>query len=127
LKGTTFPPKLESSPGRFEMFVKEKDVDFKFLRRYSHRSKDIANTDLIVVLHGFPPTSLEVAGRFKKPVATIGNDWVVDVLRLATAGIELHRPTGKISTAGSVALGPQGGFPDQASHRDRPVRQAPLD
>ncbi|UCG56380.1 MAG: hypothetical protein JSU70_16145 [Phycisphaerales bacterium] len=69
------------SPVGFRILVKEKDVDFKFPRKYfAQIEEDIANTDLIVVLHGFASDiALKVAERFNKPVATIGNSWVVDV------------------------------------------------
>jgi len=94
LKGRTFPPEARIlTPVGFEMFVKEKDVDFKFPEKYfSQIEEDIDNTDLIVVLHGFASDiALKIAKRFKKPVATIGNDWVVDVpATLRHAGYESH-------------------------------------
>jgi len=94
LKGRTFPPEaLILKPVGFEILVKEKDVDFKFPEKYfSQIEEDIANTDLIVVLHGFASDiALKVAERFKKPVATIGNDWVVDVpATLRHAGYESY-------------------------------------
>lgn len=82
LKGRTFPPEAQIlKPVGFQMLVKEKDVDFKFPEKYFKQiEEDIPNTDLIVVLSGFASDiALKVAQRFKKPVATIGNDWVVDV------------------------------------------------
>jgi hypothetical protein len=68
-------------PVDFRMLVKEKDTDFKFPEKYfAQIKKDIPNTDLIVVLRGFASDiALRLAERFHKPVATIGNDWVVDV------------------------------------------------
>lgn len=94
LKGRTFPPEaLILKPVGFQMLVKEKDVDFKFPEKYfSQIKEDIDNTDLIVVLHGFASDiALKVARRFKKPVATIGNDWVVDVpATLRHAGYESY-------------------------------------
>jgi hypothetical protein len=82
LKGRAFPPEVQVlKPVGFQMLVKKKDVDFKFPEEYfSQIQEDIGNTDLIVVLSGFASDiALKVAERFKKPVATIGNDWVVDV------------------------------------------------
>ena len=94
LKRRTFPPEAQIlKPVGFQIFVKEKDVNFKFPEKYfSQIKEDIANTDLIVVLHGFASDiALKVAQRFKKPVATIGNDWVVDVpATLRHAGYEGH-------------------------------------
>ena len=82
LKGKDFPPEAEIlEPVDFRMLVKEKDTDFKFPEKYfAQIEKDISKTDLIVVVRGFASDiALKVAERFNKPVATIGNDWVVDV------------------------------------------------
>jgi L-fucose isomerase-like protein len=68
-------------PVDFRVLVKEKDVEFRFEETYFRKIEgDLGNTDLIVVLWGFASDiALKVAERFDKPVATIGNDWVVDV------------------------------------------------
>ena len=82
LRGRDFPKEAEIlEPVDFRMLVKEKDTDFKFPEQYfAQVEKDISNTDLIVVVRGFASDiALKLAERFKKPVATIGNDWVVDV------------------------------------------------
>ncbi len=94
LKRRVFPPEVQVlKPVGFQMLVKEKDVDFKFPEKHFSQIKDdIADTDLIVVLHGFASDiAIKVARRFKKPVATIGNDWVVDVpATLRHAGYESY-------------------------------------
>jgi len=82
LKGRNFPKEAEIlEPVDFRMLVKEKDVDFKFPEQYFTRvEKDITKTDLIVVVRGFASDiALKLAERYNRPVATIGNDWVVDV------------------------------------------------
>jgi hypothetical protein len=68
-------------PVDFRVLVREKNVEFQFEEKYFRQiEEDIDNTDLIVVLWGFASDiALKVAERFDKPVATIGNDWVVDV------------------------------------------------
>ncbi len=94
LKGRTFPPEAQIlSPVGFEILVKEKDVNFKFPEKYFTQIKeDIDRTDLIVVLHGFASDiAIKVAERFRKPVATVGNTWVVDVpATLRHAGYESY-------------------------------------
>jgi len=82
LRGRDFPREAEIlEPVDFRMLVKEKDTDFKFPEQYfAQVEKDISNTDLIVVVRGFASDiALKIAERFNRPVATIGNDWVVDV------------------------------------------------
>ena len=82
LRGRDFPKEAEIlEPVDFRMLVKEKDTDFKFPEKYfAQIKKDISKTDLIVVVRGFASDiALKLAERFNKPVATIGNDWVVDV------------------------------------------------
>ena len=82
LRSRDFPREAEIlEPVDFRMLVREKDTDFKFPEQYFAKvEKDISNTDLIVVIRGFASDiALKLAERFKKPVATIGNDWVVDV------------------------------------------------
>jgi L-fucose isomerase-like protein len=82
LRDRDFPKEAEIlEPVDFRMLVKEKDTDFKFPEKYfAQVEKDISKTDLIVVVQGFASDiALKLAERFNKPVATIGNDWVVDV------------------------------------------------
>ena len=82
LKNRAFPIEAEVlKPVGFQILVKEKDVDFHFPQTYfAEIEQDLGQTDLIVVLRGFASDlALKLAERFGKPVATIGNDWVVDV------------------------------------------------
>jgi len=82
IKSRQFPKEAEIlKPVGFQMLVREKDVDFHFPEKYfAQIQEDISRTDLIVVLSGFASDiALKLAERFGKPVATIGNDWVVDV------------------------------------------------
>ena len=94
LKGRDFPGEAEIlEPVDFRMLVKEKDVDFKFPEQnFARIEKDISKTDLIVVVRGFASDiALKLAERYNKPVATIGNDWVVDVpATLRHKGYESH-------------------------------------
>ena len=68
-------------PAGFRVLVRKKDVEFRFEETYFQQiEEELGNTDLIVVLRGFASDiALKLAERFNKPVATIGNDWVVDV------------------------------------------------
>jgi len=82
LKSREFPREAEIlKPVGFQMLVKEKDVNFQFPEKhFAEIEEDIPKTDLIVALRGFASDiALKLAERFGKPVATIGNDWVVDV------------------------------------------------
>lgn len=94
LRNRDFPKETEIlEPVDFRMLVKEKDVDFKFPEQYfAQVEKDISKTDLIVVVRGFASDiALKLAERYNRPVATIGNDWVVDVpATLRHKGYESH-------------------------------------
>ncbi|UCD48671.1 MAG: hypothetical protein JSW27_14195 [Phycisphaerales bacterium] len=82
LEQREFPPEVEIlKPVGFQMLVKEKDIDFKFPEEcFAEIEADIAKTDLLVVLQGFASDiAMKLAERFGKPVATIGQDWIVDV------------------------------------------------
>ena len=82
LKNREFPQEAKIlKPADFRVLVREKDVEFQFQEKYFRQiEEDLDNTDLIVVLWGFASDiALKLAERFNKPVATIGNDWVVDV------------------------------------------------
>ena len=82
LKSREFPREAKIlKPVGFRVLVREKDVEFRFQETYFRQiEEDLGNTDLIVVVRGFASDiALKLAERFDKPVATIGNDWVVDV------------------------------------------------
>ena len=82
LKSRKFPQEAKIlKPVGFRVLVRKKDVEFQFQEAYFRQiEEDLDNTDLIVVLRGFASDiALKLAERFDKPVATIGNDWVVDV------------------------------------------------
>ena len=82
LKKRAFPQETKIlKPVDFRVLVREKNVEFQFQEKYFRQIEaDLDNTDLIVVLWGFASDiALKLAERFDKPVATIGNDWVVDV------------------------------------------------
>ena len=82
LKNREFPREANIlKPVGFQVLVRKKDVEFRFPDTYFRQiEEDIGSTDLIVVVRGFASDiALKLAERFDKPIATIGNDWVVDV------------------------------------------------
>jgi len=94
LKSRSFPQEAEVlEPADFEMIVPEKSVEFVFPESgFKKVEQHIDRVDLFVLIGGFvSDIAVHLGQRTNKPIAALGNSWVVDVpAALRYYGLEGH-------------------------------------